>query len=272
VVLQETMLIAGQGLSANALMLDLVRAGGGKAGFDDIARAEFLSSALVGVARLDLGGGKVDLGALSVDITRFATELWGSVVEERRLAEDGVAYTRAEFVEHYGGLVEWGAAPREEEEKEGEEEEGDLRAAEGGVEVEVEVEAEAEATTEAAIETDAAHAAASAPAAATPAAAAADAAGEEDGSETGPWWYYNVSPKTIGVRREPRIKALGTGMGVRSRTCHQVSEHTCTFLLLLLSLSLSFFVERLTNSYFHFTYATYGCIILYIIRSHAASL
>ena len=38
--------------------------------------------------------------------------------EERRLAEDGGAYTEAEFVEYYGGAEEWERAPRAEDEEE----------------------------------------------------------------------------------------------------------------------------------------------------------
>ena len=59
------------------------------------------------------------LGALSEQEARLKEEDGGAPAptegattpaaasEERRAAEDGVAYTKAEFVAHYGGLVEW---------------------------------------------------------------------------------------------------------------------------------------------------------------------
>ena len=156
-----------------------------------------------------------------------------------REPDDGIAYTKAEFVEHCGGTDEWDAAPLFASELLG------AAASAAG--------ADAVSATATATATGTPVAAAACPARAEEGASTAtpsegvvragpnapsDAASlapcteadavEADPSDAGPWWYLNVSRKTIAVRTQPRLDAPRTGMGVRTRTCHAISRRVAT--------------------------------------------
>lgn len=51
-------------------------------------------------------------GGYEIDVGSSSLRGGGGAIEEMRIAEDGVAYTRGQFVDFYGGVVEWEAATR----------------------------------------------------------------------------------------------------------------------------------------------------------------